>query len=133
LFSILFFKTCVVIALAVILIQWLFVGYLFHKFQALTPNTWRRESNRSYTASSLLSLFFAFMFTLFFSLWKEKNGAMNSMNGIEFGILCWLTFSIPVEIGNLIYINYSRLFVLGKSLSSLVEYSVAGIIAANML
>jgi hypothetical protein len=54
------------------------------------------------------------------------------MNGIEFGAICWLTFSIPSEIGSAIYINYSRMFVVGKCASSLVEYIVAGIVASKM-
>lgn len=128
-----FFLAVIVIAIAITFVQWFFVGFLFHKHQATTPMIWRKESSRSYAASTILSLFFAFMFTIVISLWIDKYGAMNIANGIEFGAICWLTFSIPIEIGAAIYVNYSRMFVVGKCLSSLVEYIVAGVVAAQLI
>ena len=128
-----FFLVVIIIAIVVVFIQWFFTGFLFHKYQALTPSVWRKENNLSYLASTLLALFFAFMFTLIFSLWKNRNSSMDSMNGIEFGFMCWLTFSIPIEIGNTIYINYSRMFVVGKCISSLFEYLIAGVVASKMI
>ena len=128
-----FFLVVIIIAIAIVLIQWFFTGFLFHKYQALTPSVWRKESTLSYAASSLLALFFAFMFTLIFSLWKNKNGSMDFINGIEFGFICWLTFTIPIEVGSAIYINYSRMFAVGKCVSSLFEYLVAGVIASQMI
>jgi hypothetical protein len=73
----------------------------------------------------IVSVFFAFMFTTIFYLWKSKYGDMHFSDGIEFGAPCWLTFSLIAEIGNVIYVNYSRMFVFGKCVSSLVEYLVA--------
>ncbi len=57
----------------------------------------------------------------------------NLIDGIKFGLVCWLTFSVTTEVGNAIYVNYSRMFVLGKCLSSLFEYVAAGIAAAVLL
>jgi hypothetical protein len=128
-----FFLSIIAIAVAITLIQWFFVGFLFHKYQATTPMTWRKESKRSYSASIILSLFFAFMFTLLISLWISKFGSLKSIDGIEFGAICWLTFAIPLEIGSVIYVNYSRMFVLGKCLSSLVEYTIAGWLAVAIV
>jgi hypothetical protein len=128
-----FFLVVIIIAVVVVLIQWFFTGFLFHKYQALTPLVWRKESTLSYVASSLLALFFAFMFTLFFSLWKNKNGSTEFLNGLEFGAISWLTFSIPIEVGSAIYINYSRMFLFGKCISSLFEYLSAGIIVSKMI
>jgi hypothetical protein len=128
-----FFLTVIVIAVAVTFIQWFFTGFLFHKYQSLTPSTWRKESNRSYAASMLLSLFFAFMFTVVFYFWKSKSGDVNHINGIKFGLICWLTFSVITELGRAIYVNFSRMFVLGQCLSSLFEYVAAGIAAAALL
>src|SRR5258708_9175820 len=34
---------------------WLWMGVVFHRFQKLTPNTWRPENNRSYTLSAAIS------------------------------------------------------------------------------
>ena len=58
---------------------------------------------------------------------------MHFSDGIEFGVVCWLAFSVTTEIGNAIYVNYSRMFVFGKCLSSLVEYAVAGMLAVSLL
>ncbi len=99
----------------------------------MTPSTWRKESSRSYAASTILSLLFAFMFMVIFSLWKNNYGDVHLPDGMEFGALCWITFAIPLEIGSAIYVNYSRMFVIGKSLSSLVEYILAGVLAVAIL
>jgi hypothetical protein len=128
-----FFLTVIVIAVAVTFIQWFFTGFLFHRYQSVTPSTWRKESNRSYAASMLLSLFFAFMFTVVFYFWKSKSGDIYLIDGIKFGLVCWLTFSVITEIGRAIYVNFSRMFVLGQCLSSLFEYVAAGIAAAVLL
>ena len=128
-----FFLAVLFITIAISSIQWLFIGFLFHKYQAPTPQTWRKETGRSYALSTLLSVFFAYMFTFIFFTWKSRNGAMGILDGIEFSLICWLGFSIPLEIGNAIYVNYSRMFVFGKCISSLVEYTSAGIIASLLL
>jgi hypothetical protein len=128
-----FFLAVIVITVAISFIQWFFIGFLFHKYQSLTPSTWRKENNRSYAASMLISLFFAFFFLAIFYLWKNRSGDMHFLDGIEFGGACWLAFSVTTEIGNAIYVNYSKVFVFGKCLSSLVEYIVAGIVAVTLL
>jgi hypothetical protein len=128
-----FLLAVIVITIAITFIQWFFIGFLFHKYQALTPNTWRKENIRSYAASMVLSLFFAFMFSTIIYLCKNKYGDLYLLDGIKFGAICWLTFYIPYEIGAAFYVNYSRMFVLGACLSSLVEYIVAGIIAVVII
>ena len=132
-FSGIFFLTVIVIAVVITFIQWFFIGFLFHKYQSLTPSTWRKENNRSYAVSMIISLFFAFFFSAIFYVWKNKYGDMHFSDGIEFGVVCWLAFSVTNEIGNAIYVNYSRMFVFGKCLSSLVEYAVAGMLAVALL
>jgi hypothetical protein len=128
-----FFLSVALIAVAVTLIQWFFTGFLFHKYQALTPSTWRKETSRSYTWSTMLAVFFAFMFAIAFSFWKGKFATMDILDGIEFGGFCALAFVIPYEIGTGIYVNYSNQFVIGRCLSSLIEYIVAGVIAVELL
>jgi hypothetical protein len=129
-----FFLTVFLITVAITFIQWFFIGFLFHKYQASTPATWRKENKRSYAASMIISLFFAFMFTIIFVIWKgNSDGSMNIVDGIIFGAIFWLAFSVTAEIGSAIYINYSRMFVVGKCVSSLVEYIVAGILTSVIL
>jgi hypothetical protein len=128
-----FFLTTILITVSIIFIQWFFIGFLFHKYQSSTPATWRKESSGSYIGSMILSLFFAVMFTTIFYIWKTAYGQVNIFSGIKFGVICWITFSVISEIGNAIYINYSKKFVIGKCISSFVEYVVAGILAASIL
>jgi hypothetical protein len=73
------------------------------------------------------------MFTVVFYFWKSKSGDIYLIDGIKFGLVCWLTFSVITEIGRAIYVNFSRMFVLGQCLSSLFEYVAAGIAAAVLL
>src|SRR5271154_4649158 len=101
-----FFLTVFLITVAITFVQWFFIGFLFHKYQALTAATWRKENNLSYAASMVLSLFFAFMFATVFYLWKSKSGEMHFADGIQFGFICWLAFSVTADIGNAIYVNY---------------------------
>jgi hypothetical protein len=128
-----FFLAIAAITISITFIQWFLIGFLFHKYQALTPATWRKENSRSYAASMILSLFFSCMFVVIFYLWKIKYGDMHFLDGVKFGAIFWLAFSVTAEIGNAIYVNYSWLFVVGKCLSSLVEYIVAGSIAWLLL
>lgn len=131
--SVKFFLTIIVITFAISLIQWFFIGFLFHKYQSLTPATWRNETSISYILSILTSLIFAFLFTTIFYVWKAKFGEFQLIDAIKFGSICWLTFSVTIEIGTAIYVNFSRMFIVGKCLSSLVEYIVAGVIAYLLL
>lgn len=128
-----FLLATVVVAIADTFIQWFFIGFLFHKYQAATPTVWRKESSRSYVASSVLSLFFGVIFTTIILLWIHRYGAISVTDGIEFGVLCWLAFILPWEIGSAVYVNYSRMFVFGKCLSGLAECVAAGVLAVSIL
>src|SRR5277367_5674422 len=117
-----FLLATVVIAIADSFIQWLFIGFLFHKYQAATPMVWRKETKGSYATSTVLSPFFALLFTTIISLWMRRYGPVTTVEGVEFGVLCWLAFVIPLEIGSAVYVNYSPMFAVCKCLSGLVEY-----------
>jgi hypothetical protein len=128
-----FLLAVVAVAIADSFIQWLFIGFLFHKYQAATPAVWRKETGRSYAISTMLSLFFGVIFTIIISLWIHRYGAITLTDGIAFGVLCWLAFIIPWEIGSAVYVNYTRMFVLGKCLSGLAECIAAGALAVSIL
>src|ERR1017187_1991085 len=61
-----FILSAICIGFANIFIEWFIIGFLFHKSQAFTPNTWKPESSRSYLYSSLLSFLFGALFTFFY-------------------------------------------------------------------
>lgn len=128
-----FLLAIMAIAIADSFIQWLFIGFLFHKYQAATPAVWRKETNRSYAASTVMSLFFAIIFSTIISLWIRRYGAVTLADGTAFGVLCWLAFMLPMEIGSAVYVNVSRMFVVGKCLSGLAECAAAGVLAVTLL
>ncbi len=112
-------------------IDWFFIGFLFHKFQALTPQTWRPENYSSYTYSTLLSFLFGGLFTLFYL----KIGSHYALPGnlwsqTQLGLLCFACFSFISIVNNSIYINYDKRFVAGTLIASCLNYISAAIIAS---
>ena len=125
-----FVLSAVCIGFANTCIEWFIIGFLFHKFQAVTPQTWRAESNRSYMYSTLLSFLFGALFTFFYlKIGSHYVLRGNVWSNIKLGIICFACFSFILEIGNAIYINYDNKFVAGKLISSCFNYIVAAIIA----
>jgi hypothetical protein len=125
-----FILSAICIGVANTCIEWFVIGFLFHKAQVLTPQTWRPESNKSYLYSTLLSFLFGALFTLFY----EKVGVNYVLHDsifshIKLGLICFACFSFILEIGNAIYINYDKKFVAGKLIASVLNYVSAAIIA----
>jgi hypothetical protein len=129
-----FILSSVSIGIAYTGIEWFFIGFVFHKFQALTPQTWRTENYVNYTYSTLLSFLFGVLFTLFYL----KIGSRYVLSGnlwseCKLGLLCFACFTLISEIGNAIYINYDKRFLAGKLIASCLCYLSAAIIAGSFL
>ena len=111
-------------------IEWFIIGFLFHKAQALTPLTWRPESYKSYTYSTLLSLLFGALCTVFYiKIGSHYVIGHDILSDIKLGVICFVCFSFITEIGNSIYINYAGKFVAGKLIASCLSYAAASVIA----
>ncbi len=125
-----FILSAICIGVANTFIEWLFIGFLFHKAQAATPQTWRPESGKSYFYSTLLSFLFGALFTLFY-LKVGVNYVIlgNVWSHIKLGLICYACFGFILAVSNAIYINYSRKFVLGTMIASVLTYVSAAIIA----
>src|SRR5277367_499774 len=96
-----FVLSAVCIGFANTCIEWFIIGFLFHKFQAVTPQTWRAESNRSYMYSTLLSFLFGALFTFFYlKIGSHYVLRGNVWSNIKLGIICFACFSFILEIGN---------------------------------
>jgi len=120
------------IGLANILIEWFIIGFLFHKTQALTPNTWKPESGGSYVYSIFLSLLFGALFTLFYiKIGSKYVIARNIWSHVKLGLICFAAFSFAAEINNFIYINYHRKFAIGKMVASCLSIVAAALIASH--
>lgn len=126
-----FILSAICIGVANICIEWFIIGFLFHKVQALTPQTWRPESSKSYLYSTMLSFLFGAQFTLFYL----KIGAHYVLVGsiwshIKLALICFGCFSFILELSNAIYIKYDRKFVAGKLIASCLSYISAAVIAS---
>ena len=125
-----FILSGVCIGVANTCIEWFIIGFLFHKSQALTPQTWRPESYKSYTYSTLLSLLFGALFTVFYiKIGSHYVIGHDILSDIKLGVICFVCFSFIIEIGNSIYINYAGKFVAGKLIASCLSYAAAAVIA----
>ena len=125
-----FILSAVCIGLANTCIEWFIIGFLFHKSQALTPNTWKPESGRSYVYSTLLSFLFGAFFTVFyFKVGSNYVISGNLWSHIKLGLICFACFALIFELGNAIYINYDKKFVFGKLAASCLSIVAAAIIA----
>lgn len=125
-----FILSAISIGFASVLIEWFIIGFLFHKYQALTPQTWRPESNSSYLYSTLLSFLFGTLFTLFyFKIGAHYVLEHNLWSHIKLGLICFACFSFVSGINNSIYVNYDRKFVAGLLITSCLSYVAAAIIA----
>jgi hypothetical protein len=126
-----FIVPAICIGVASICIEWFIIGFLFHKAQALTPQTWRPESNKSYVYSMLLSFLFGALFTFFY--WKIGSKYVihgNVWSHLKLGLVCFFVFSFILELGNAIYINYDKKFAAGKMIASCLSYMAAAVIAS---
>lgn len=125
-----FIFSAICIGVANTIIEWFFIGFLFHRYQALTPQTWRAESNKNYLYSTLLAFLFGALFTLFY----YKIGVNYVLRGnvfshIKLGLICFAAFSFVSGINSSIYINYDKRFVAGLLIASCLSYMLAPIIA----
>jgi len=126
-----FTLSAICIGVANTCIEWFIIGFLFHKAQALTPQTWRPESGKSYLYSTLLSLLFGALFTFFyFKIGAHYVLVHNVWSHIKLGIICFACFSFVLEAGNAIYINYDKKFMVGKMIASCLSYVAAAVIAS---
>ncbi|MBS1501522.1 MAG: hypothetical protein JST32_05640 [Bacteroidetes bacterium] len=124
-----FIYAALCVGIANIFIEWLLIGFVFHKYQALTPQTWKPESPKSYAYSSFISLLFGALFTLFYyKIATHYVARGNVLEACKFGLFCFGVFAFLPEITTAIYVNISRGFTMGRLLSSLFTYVAAAAI-----
>ena len=126
-----FILSAICIGIADTCIEWFIIGFLFHKYQALTPDTWRPESYRSYMYSTLLAILFGALFTLFY--WKIGSHyviAGNVYSQLKLGAICFACFSLVSALNSAIYVNFDKKFVTGTLIASCLNYLAAAVIAS---
>jgi hypothetical protein len=113
--------------------SWLWMGSIFHRFQKLTPQTWRRETARSYVLSSALHILAVAGIALLFTIIARDQSPYfpSGIGGaIRFAFACWCVFALPILLGAAIYINLHPLVVLGQLLDWLCTLLLATVITA---
>ena len=113
--------------------SWLWMGSIFHRFQKLTPQTWRLESGRSHALSSAMHILAALGIALLFTMVAGDQSspfAAGVGGSVQFGLMCWGVFALPIVLGSAIYINLHLLVVVGQLLDWLSVSLLATVITA---
>ena len=111
---------------------WLWMGVVFHRYQKLTPNTWRPENNRSYTLSSVIHFLTCIAIATIFLLVARMGGAFAGgfPGAFRFAALTWMALAAPVVIDAAVFINLHPWVVLGQVVDSLTTSILACTITA---
>jgi hypothetical protein len=112
--------------------SWFWMGYVFHRFQRLTPNTWRPENNRSYLLSSTVTFLSCIAIATVFLLVARMGGvfAGGLTGGLRFAAVVWMAWSAPLILNAAIFINLHPWFVVGQVVNALTNSVLACSIAA---
>src|SRR6478609_10348828 len=80
--------------------SWLWMGVVFHRYQRLTPNTWRPENNRSYMISSLITFLSCLAIATVFLLVARMGGvfAGGCVGALRFAAVAWMALTAPIVI-----------------------------------
>lgn len=108
--------------------SWLFMGVIFHRYQAETPETWRDENKGSYALSSLLHLGAGIaLATLFLLIAHPANSpfALGPEHGLAFGVVIWLALAVPMALDAAIYVRLHPLVLVGQLLDWLATSVLA--------
>jgi hypothetical protein len=116
--------------------SWLITGVLFHRYQRLTPATWRPEGPRQYALASGLNMLAAVMLALFF----VATGGVPSItggdwlaNGMLFGALSWAALPAPILLSVALFVNLNRGVLMGLLLDWLIVSLLASVFTALAL
>ena len=112
---------------------YLFMGALFHRFQALTPNTWRPEGPKQYALSSVFIMMGSVGVALLFALTGgvvAAHGIAWWLQGLAFGSLCWAALPLPSLLSMSLFVNFHRGFIVGALLDSLVACVLTSVVVA---
>ena len=115
-----------------ILTSWLWMGVVFHKFQKLTPNTWRPENSRSYALSSAITFLGCIAIATVFLLVARMGGvfAGGLPGALRFAAVMWMALAAPIVVNAAVFINLHPWFVVGQVVNALTTSTIACAITA---
>jgi hypothetical protein len=118
--------------IASIFTSWFWIGFVFHRFQLQTPNTWRPENTRSYALSSAITFLSCIAIATLFVLVARMGGvfAEGCVGALRFAAVSWMALAAPVVINAAVFVNLHPWFVLGQVVNSLTTSVLACTITA---
>ena len=111
---------------------WFWMGFVFHRYQRLTPNTWRPENNRSYTLSSAITILTCIAIATVFLLVARMGGvfAGGVTGALRFAAVAWMALTAPFVVNAAVFINLHPWFVVGQVVNALTTSVLACTITA---
>lgn len=108
--------------------SWLWMGVIFHRFQARTPNSWRAENNRSYALSAAIHFLACIAIAALFVFVVRAHAGVfgDGIHGaLRFAALIWLAIAAPFAVEASIFINLHPWVVVGQVLDWLTTAMLA--------
>jgi ABC-type antimicrobial peptide transport system permease subunit len=111
---------------------WFWMGVMFHRYQRLTPNTWRPENNRSYALSSTITFLSCIAIATVFLLVARMGGvfAGGLPGALRFAAVMWIALAAPLVVNAAVFINLHPWFVVGQVVNALTTSVLACTITA---
>ncbi len=115
-----------------VFMAWFWMGTVFHRFQKLTPNTWRPENSRSYALSSVVTILTCIAIATVFLLVARMGGvfAGGCVGALRFAAVAWMALSAPFIVNAAVFINLHPWFVVGQVVNALTTSVLACTITA---
>jgi hypothetical protein len=112
--------------------SWFWMGFVFHRFQGSTPNTWRPENHRSYMLSSVVTLLTCIGIATVFLLVARTGGVFAGgwPGALRFAAVVWMAWSAPFIVNAAVFINLHPWFVVGQVVNALTNSVLACIVTA---
>ncbi len=107
--------------------SWFWMGFVFHRYQRLTPNTWRPENNRSYLLASTVTILACIAIATVFLLVARMGGvfAGGLPGALRFAAVAWMALAAPFMVNAAIFINLHPWLVVGQVVNALTTSLVA--------
>jgi hypothetical protein len=97
--------------------SWFWMGVVFHRYQRVTPETWRPEGPRVYFLSSIVRVLACIAVAVLYVLIVRFNVAWFAQGiagALRFAAAIWIAIAAPVTIEAAIYIRLHSMVVLGQ-------------------
>jgi hypothetical protein len=110
-----------------ILTSWFWMAFVFHRYQRLTPDTWRPENNRSYALSSTITFLSCIAIATVFLLVARMGGVFSGglPGALRFAAVTWMALAAPLVVNAAVFINLHPWFVVGQVVNELTTSMLA--------